>query len=110
MGAIALGVASLFLGETLIPQPLEQSWVLIALALISQVCGQSLIAFALAHLSPAFSSVGLLLQPALATLLGWIYFNEALVGSQWIGIVFVLGGIYWARISSQNQGPPLAKS
>ena len=54
-------------GETIRP-PTPRAWrVLIALALVSHVVGQGLIAYALAHLPAAFSSVTLLVQPARQT-------------------------------------------
>ena len=51
-------------------QPADgRGWlVLVALALVSQVAGQGLIAYAFAHLSASFSSLSLLLQPAVAAL------------------------------------------
>lgn len=51
---------------------------LIALALISQVAGQSLITYAMAHLPATFSSVGLLLQPVGAAVLAWLLLGESL--------------------------------
>jgi drug/metabolite transporter (DMT)-like permease len=70
---------------------------LLGLALISQVGGQSLIAYALAHLPAAFSSVGLLLQPVTATGLAWLVFGETLRPWQAVGGVLVLVGIVGAR-------------
>ena len=73
-------------------------WVpLLGLALISQVGGQSLIAYALAHLPAAFSSVGLLLQPVMATVLAWLMFGETLRPWQAVGGMLVLVGIVGAR-------------
>ncbi|MEM9135822.1 MAG: DMT family transporter [Cyanobacteria bacterium P01_F01_bin.42] len=97
VGAIALGFVSLGTGEPLIPAS-GLGWLnLFGLAFLSQVLGQSLITQALADLPPAFSSVGLMLQPALATLLAWALFQEALSPIQGAGAVLVLMGITWAR-------------
>jgi drug/metabolite transporter (DMT)-like permease len=75
-----------------------QGWLpLFGLALISQVSGQSLIAYALAHLPAAFSSVGLLLQPVMATGFAWLVFGETLRPWQAVGGVLVLAGILGAR-------------
>lgn len=71
--------------------------VLFGLALVSQVLGQSLIAFAFAHLSAAFSSLAVLTQPVVATALAWWLFAEALVWPQLLGGVLVLAGIVIAR-------------
>lgn len=71
--------------------------ILICLALISHAGGQSLIAYSLAHLPAAFGSVGLLLQPVLATILAWFIFSEALSLYQVVGGIIVLIGIAFAR-------------
>ena len=84
-------------GEKILPVSVS-GWVpLLSLALISQVSGQSLIAYALAHLPVAFSSVGLLLQPVMATGLAWLIFGETLRFWQAIGGMLVLVGIVGAR-------------
>ena len=66
---------------------------LIALALVSQVVGQSLIAYAMAHLPTTFSSVGLLFQPVMATLFAWMLLGETLGWLALAGAVTVLIGI-----------------
>jgi drug/metabolite transporter (DMT)-like permease len=75
--------------------------ILVALALFSHAGGQSLIAYALAHLPASFSSVGLLLQPAVAALLAWSLLAEPLGWLQAVGGVVVLIGIVTARRASQ---------
>jgi len=93
----ALFPVAVLSGEHLLPgSPL--GWrPLIGLALISQVGGQGLIAYALAHLPAAFSSVTLLLQPVMATIFAWSILNEAIGPWQALGGVLVLGGIFVAR-------------
>lgn len=87
------------------PTLLALSWpgwlVLGGVALICQFGGQSMIAYALAHLPASFSSVTLLLQPVLATTFAWIILNETLGFWQGIGGVIVLSGIFLARRGSQ---------
>ena len=79
-----------------------RGWVvLIGLALVSHVGGQGLITFALAHLPAAFSSVGLLLQPAVAAALAWIILNEPVGMWQSLGGAIVLAGIILARQGSR---------
>jgi drug/metabolite transporter (DMT)-like permease len=66
--------------------------VLVALALVSHVGGQGLIAYALAHLPAGFSSVGLLFQPVVAAFLAYVILSESLSLLQVAGaIVTVLG-------------------
>lgn len=99
--ALLLPVA-LLSGEKLLPSTIEGVVVLAALGLISHACGQSLIAYALAHLPAAFSAVGLLLQPAVAAIIAWIVFDEALGPQQALGAAIILFGIGLARQGSRR--------
>ena len=93
--------AALASGESLWIQP-GQSWgPLILLALVSHVGGQSLIAYALAHLPASFGSVGLLLQPLIATLLAWGRLGEGLPPLAMGGGLVILAGIALARTASR---------
>ena len=67
--------------------------VLLALALVSHVGGQALIAYGFGHLSASFSSLTLLLQPVVATLLAWLILHESLSGLRVAGGIIVLAGI-----------------
>jgi drug/metabolite transporter (DMT)-like permease len=55
--------------------------------------GQSLIAYAFAHLPASFTSLSLLLQPAMAALLAWIILAEPVGLLQACGGVVILCGI-----------------
>lgn len=69
-------------------------WIkLLGLALVSQVAGQSLIAYAMAHLPATLSSVALLLQPVIAALLAAALLGEAMYPLQIAGGVMMLAGI-----------------
>lgn len=75
-----------------------QGWAVLAgMALLAQVGGQSLIAFALAHLPAALSSTGLILQPVLSMLFAWVLLGEGMVPLQMLGAAIVLLGITLAR-------------
>jgi len=87
-------------GETFFPAT-SMGWTKVcALALISQVAGQSLIAYAMAHLPATLSSVGLLLQPVMAGLFAWILLGETLGAIAIAGAVLVLIGI---RMATQSE-------
>ncbi|MHC4729926.1 MAG: DMT family transporter [Planctomycetota bacterium] len=88
------------LGEPFLPATATGWAVLVGLALVSHVGGQGLIAYALAHLPAAFSSVTLLVQPAMATLLAWVFFDERLGAWQAAGAVVIVVGILLARRGS----------
>ena len=99
--AIFLLPAALASGETMLPASAYGWWMLVGLALISHAAGQGLIAYALAHLPAAFSSVSLLFQPVMAALFAWVLLSEALVPLQIFGGLVVLAGIYLARRGSR---------
>ena len=98
--ALILLPVALASGEPLLP-PTTASWLkLLGLALVSHAAGQGLIAYALAQLPAAFSSVGLLLQPVMAALFAWVILSEPLGALQIAGGLVVLAGIYLARRGS----------
>jgi len=90
---------ALLTGEQMLPVSV-MGWVKLAgLALISQVAGQSLIAYAMAHLPATFSSVGLLFQPVMATLFAWLLLGEAVSALQLAGGITVLIGIRMVHLA-----------
>jgi drug/metabolite transporter (DMT)-like permease len=82
-----------FSSETFFPSTSAGWGKVFGLALISQVAGQSLIAYAMAHLPATVSSVGLLLQPVMAGLFAWLLLGETLSAVAIAGAVLVLIGI-----------------
>ncbi len=98
--AVILLPVTLASGDTLLPATMSGWWILIGLALVSHAAGQGLIAYALAHLPAAFSSVSLLFQPVMAALFAWVLLAEPLVPLQIVGGIVVLFGIYLARKGS----------
>ncbi len=91
---------ALLSGEIFFPATAAGWAKVLGLALISQVAGQSLIAYAMAHLPTTLSSVGLLLQPVMAGLFAWILLGETLGAVAFAGAVLVLIGI---RIATQAE-------
>lgn len=90
-------------GEQILPQT-DAGWLkLVGIALFAQVIGQSLIAWAMAHLTATFSSVGLLLQPVMATLFAWILLGETVGPLQFAGGALVLAGIALARQAGRRR-------
>lgn len=73
---------------------------LLGLALIAQIGGQTVIAYASAHLPASLSSVGLLVQPLVATLAAWLLFAEVVGPLQIAGGALLLFGIYLSRRGS----------
>lgn len=95
--ALCLVPPVLLAGGEWLPHSLYGWSVLLGVALVSQCLGQGLIAYAFAHLPPAFGAVSLLLQPVLAALFAWLLFGEAVAGLQAAGMVLVLAGVVMAR-------------
>lgn len=102
VGAALLFLVAWLSGESFLPITLSGWMALVGLACVSQVVGQSLIMFALAHLPSAFASVSLLLQPVTAAILAWQFFGEALTLQQGLGGVIVLAGIVLARLCDRK--------
>jgi drug/metabolite transporter (DMT)-like permease len=100
VSGVLLLIESLVIGESLFKNSWQGWLVLLGLALFAQVIGQGLITYALAHLQPAFSSVTMILQPLVATIVAWLLFNEALSPLQAVGGGVVLAGIWAARRGS----------
>jgi drug/metabolite transporter (DMT)-like permease len=98
--AAALLPLALTSGETMLPATAAGWATLFGLALVCQSAGQSLIAYAMAHLPASFSSVSLLLQPAMATLYAWALLGERAGLAQLTGGAVILLGIWLARRGS----------
>ena len=102
--SVCLLPAAVVAGEALVAATWSGWAVLVAIAWVSHVGGQGLIAFALAHLPASFSSVALLVQPVSAAILAWILLGEALGGLQAVGAAVVIAGILVARRASLAPG------
>jgi drug/metabolite transporter (DMT)-like permease len=98
--AIALLPVALLSPQPFLPSSAAGWWVLAGLALVTQILGQGLIAYAFAHLPASLSSVSLLIQPVMAALFAWLLFGEAIGAAQLVGGAIVLAGIWLARKGS----------
>lgn len=99
---------ALLLGEPVWPGPatgwLHGGWgPLVVLALLSQIAGQGLLVFALAHFRPLVVGLMLLTQPAVAVLIGWLAFNETLGPPDALGMLLVAGSLVLARVAGTRQ-------
>jgi drug/metabolite transporter (DMT)-like permease len=95
--AALLLASALVIPQPIIPQSFESAWSLLALALVSQVGGQGLLAFALGSLPATFSSLVIFLEAVAAAVLGWIVLGEKLAMIQALGGLLILCGIFVAR-------------
>jgi drug/metabolite transporter (DMT)-like permease len=85
------------LTQKFLPSTAHGWWLLIGCALSAQVIGQSLIAYALAHLPATFSAVGLYVQVVAAAGYAWLILDERLAPVQLLGGAVVLLAIAFAR-------------
>jgi drug/metabolite transporter (DMT)-like permease len=88
----------------ILPQTLHGWTVVIALSLLSQVLGQSMINWAMGHLPAAFSSLALLLNPLFAALCAWPILGEALTPLQMLSGLGMIAGILLARRTRVGKG------
>jgi drug/metabolite transporter (DMT)-like permease len=94
----------LALTQKFLPDTGRGWWILVGCALSAQVLGQSLIAYALAHLPATFSAVGLYAQVMAAAAYAWLLLGEQLAPVQIAGGAIVLGAIALAHRARRTPG------
>jgi drug/metabolite transporter (DMT)-like permease len=91
---LPLLIAAWAMGETIWPQ----HWgAVVGLALASQVIGQALMIYALGHLPPLVMGIGLLTQPVVAGVVGWVGYNEKLGALDFLGAALVAAALVLVR-------------
>ncbi len=95
--AACLLCVALVMEPTILPSSLGGIAALAGLAFISHAGGQGLLAFALGHLSAAFSSLVIFLEAIAAAIVAWVILGEALGIEQVVGGLLILAGIFVAR-------------
>ncbi|WP_017672122.1 DMT family transporter [Blastomonas sp. AAP53] len=109
-GVVPMLAIALLLGEPVWPT----DWTpVLLLALVCQLIGQGLMVYAVSHFSPVVLGIALLSQPVIASVVGWIAFDEWLSLTDWvgmiaIGIALVLVRLPEARRSARLAGSPAA--
>ncbi len=107
IGALALLPIALLDGQRFLSASLSGWIILLALGALSHAGGQSLIAYALAHLQVGFSGVALLIQPVAAAVFAWALLGEALGPVEALGGLVVIAGVLVARrANGQRAGQP----
>jgi drug/metabolite transporter (DMT)-like permease len=97
LGAAWLLPVALLTEDVVLPFSLQGLMALLGLAFMSQVAGQGLIAWSLAHLPAGFSSVTLLINPVATAYIAWLILGETLSPLQIGAGAVVMAGIYLAR-------------
>jgi len=99
-----LFITTVFFGQPVVPQSLKDWSLMLALGIITQAIGQGLIIWGLIHLSTNFSSITLMVAPVASTLFAWVFLDELISAQQLLGMVIVLGGIYFSNRTLSNAG------
>jgi drug/metabolite transporter (DMT)-like permease len=101
-GAAPLLLLALALGEKVMPG----DWTpLILLSLGSQVIGQGLLVYAVGHLSPLVVGLGLLTQPVITAINGWLAYGERLSAADFVGALLICAALVLIRLPERR---PLA--
>ena len=100
--AMLLPVAMAF-GETIVPR----DWTFILLlALGSQVLGQGLLVYGIAHVPPLVVGLTLLTQPAISAFVGWVVYDERLAPIDWIGAIAIGAALVLVRLPQRGLRQP----
>jgi drug/metabolite transporter (DMT)-like permease len=101
-GAFPLLLLAAALGEALVPQ----DWTsVLLLSLGSQLIGQGLLVYAMGHLSPVVTGLGLLTQPAAAALIGWAAYGERLSTADFAGALLIAAALVLIRLPGRDLKP-----
>ncbi len=87
------GLVAWLSGDVMLAKNSHGWLVLLGLALVSHVGGQTLIAYGFGHLPAGFSALSLLWQPVVSAAVAWLFLGERLTWLQGAGALVVLAGI-----------------
>lgn len=100
-------VIALLLGERVWPT----DWTaVLLLALVCQLFGQGLMVYAVSHFSPVVLGIVLLIQPVIASVVGWVAFGERLSLPDWIGMIAIGAALVLVRLPEARRAARLAGS
>lgn len=103
-GTLLVLAVVIFLTEGFyLPQNIAELLPLLALALVSQILGQGLLAYCLGKVNASLSSLITLSQPVVAALYAWVIFQENLNLQSVIAIVITLIGVYLAKTQTVEE-------
>ena len=98
-GASMLLPVAMAFGETIIPR----DWTFILLlALGSQVVGQGLLVYGIAHVPPLVVGLTLLTQPAISAFVGWIVYDERLGPIDFLGAFAIAAALVLVRLPQRG--------
>ena len=103
-GALMLLPVALAFGERIISA--DWTYVLL-LALGSQVIGQGLLVYGIAHVPPLIVGLVLLTQPAISAFVGWTVYGERLQLLDWVGAAAIATALVLVRLPQRGLRTPL---
>ncbi|WP_106640478.1 DMT family transporter [Allosphingosinicella vermicomposti] len=99
-GTLPLFLFARIMGEAILPG----DWTaLFLLALSSQVIGQGLLVYAMGHLSPVIVGLGLLTQPVVSALVGWLAYDEHLSLADGAGALLISVALVLIRLPDRRK-------
>ncbi|SDO82714.1 Permease of the drug/metabolite transporter (DMT) superfamily [Streptococcus equinus] len=103
---LVLAIVIFFTEGFYLPKNFGELWPLLALALVSQILGQGLLAYCLGKVSACLSCLITLSQPVVAALYAWVIFQESLNLQTVIAILITLTGVYLAKTQTSTEITP----
>jgi len=103
-GAAMLLPVALAFGERIVPA--DWTYVFL-LALGSQVIGQGLLVYGIAHVPPLIVGLVLLTQPAISAFVGWTAYGERLQLLDWIGAAAIATALVLVRLPQRGLRTPV---
>lgn len=101
---LPLLLTALALGEKVMPGV----WTpLLLLSFSSQVLGQGLLVYAVRHLSAMILGLGLLVQPVVGAVIGWLVYGETLGTADIFGAVLITVALFLIKLTEKNDLPSL---
>ncbi|MDY7099348.1 MAG: EamA family transporter, partial [Pseudomonadota bacterium] len=87
----------------------SQDWTpVVILFVTSQLIGQGLLVYSLGHFPPLVIGLALLTQPAIAAIIGWSVYGEALGALDVIGMALLGSALVVARATAARPEEPKA--
>jgi drug/metabolite transporter (DMT)-like permease len=106
------GIAPMLAIAMLLGEPVwPTDWTpVLLLALVCQLFGQGLMVYAVSHFSPVVLGIALLGQPVIASIVGWVAFDEWLSVTDWIGMIAIGIALVLVRLPEARRAARLAGS